>query len=259
MELDIYIPSMNLAFEFNGLYWHSESSGKDRWYHYGKWDAARARGIQLIQVWEDDWRDRRDVVERMVAHKMNVSALPTVGARTCTVVEISPSESRKFLDDNHIQGFVGGSIHLALVQKNGGNVAVMTLRRDKDVYYLDRYATSARVRGGFTKLLKYAERRVAETGGKRIVTFSDNAVSDGNLYSENGFNKDAELKPDYSYIANRSRAHKFRYRLSRFRNDPNLKYRDGMSERQLAALNNLPRVWDSGKVRWVKSVVPART
>ena len=35
-ELDIYIPSHNLAIEFDGLYWHSELQGKNSKYHLSK-------------------------------------------------------------------------------------------------------------------------------------------------------------------------------------------------------------------------------
>ena len=44
---------------------------------------------------------------------------------------------------------------------------------------------------------------------------------------------------------------KARYRISRFRSDPELLFQDGMTERQLAELNGLYRVWDYGKDRLV--------
>lgn len=50
------------------------------------------------------------------------------------------------------------------------------------------------------------------------------------------------------------RHHKFNYRIARFRRDPDLEYHDGMSERELAALNGLERVYDAGKTRWVLSL-----
>ena len=59
-----------------------------------------------------------------------------------------------------------------------------------------------------------------------------------------------ELAPDYRYMVNGQRRHKFGYRLERFRRDPELAYAPGLTEAQLAALNGLHRVWDYGKVRW---------
>ena len=44
--------------------------------------------------------------------------------------------------------------------------------------------------------------------------------------------------------------HKFNYRKNRFRRDASLKYEEGLTERELADLNNLYRVYDAGKTRW---------
>ena len=61
LELDIVIPEHNLAIEFNGLLWHSEKYGKDRNYHSHKTNLCAEKGYRLIHIWEDDWRDRKDI------------------------------------------------------------------------------------------------------------------------------------------------------------------------------------------------------
>jgi hypothetical protein len=48
LSLDIYIPSLNLAFEFNGVYWHSELY-KDKYYHLNKTKECKKIGISLLQ------------------------------------------------------------------------------------------------------------------------------------------------------------------------------------------------------------------
>lgn len=53
-ELDIYIPSENLAIEFNGNYWHS-SIFKYMNYHLDKTKACLKQGIRLIHVFEYEW------------------------------------------------------------------------------------------------------------------------------------------------------------------------------------------------------------
>ena len=49
-ELDIYIPNKNIAFEFDGLYWHSEIKKTDKKYHLNKTDMCLSKGIQLIHI-----------------------------------------------------------------------------------------------------------------------------------------------------------------------------------------------------------------
>lgn len=45
---------------------------------------------------------------------------------------------------------------------------------------------------------------------------------------------------------------KMAVRLKKFRNDPSLIWEEGMTERELAKLNNLKRIWDCGKIKFVK-------
>jgi hypothetical protein len=254
-ELDIYIPSKNVAIEFNGLYWHSEAQGKDETYHRNKWLACKDNGIQLIQVWEDEWTRNPEQVKRMLAHKLGVSSERKVFARKTTVAPISKLEVEVFLNENHVQGFASGSYYLGLREKVSDElIAVLVLKKESGtsgkVLNIIRYATSANVVGGFTKLLSYAEKTYKP---EAFITFADHGVSDGGLYENNGFIADKELAPDYMYVVGGERKHKFGYRLKRFQNDPDLLWEEGLTERQLAALNGLERIWDSGKTRYRKT------
>ena len=101
------------------------------------------------------------------------------------------------------------------------------------------------------KLLKHVAKNSEEWGFDEIVTFSDHEVSNGGLYEKLGFEKDKELKPDYKYIVNKQRVHKFNYRRKRFKDDPHLIYKEELSESEMAKLNGIDRIWDCGKTRWV--------
>lgn len=75
------------------------------------------------------------------------------------------------------------------------------------------------------------------------------------LYTKKlGFRNDGDVRPDYQYVVYDQRVHKFNYRLKRFREDPNLVYKDGLTERELADMNGLNRIYDCGKTRWVYDV-----
>lgn len=54
-QLDIYVPGKKLAFEFDGLYWHSDDIKPDRKYHLMKTEMCEKLGIKLVHVFENEW------------------------------------------------------------------------------------------------------------------------------------------------------------------------------------------------------------
>lgn len=56
-ELDVYIPKYNIAIEFNGVLWHTEKYKTTPSYHYEKYADCASKNIDLIQIWEDDYKE----------------------------------------------------------------------------------------------------------------------------------------------------------------------------------------------------------
>jgi hypothetical protein len=54
-QLDIFIPELNIAFEYNGIYWHS-SKFKDKNYHKMKSELCKEKDIFLFHIWEHKWK-----------------------------------------------------------------------------------------------------------------------------------------------------------------------------------------------------------
>lgn len=65
-ELDIYLPDYNIAIEFNGDYWHSNTIIHEKYnmsaydYHKIKYDECADNGIQLLYVWYSDFNMDQD-------------------------------------------------------------------------------------------------------------------------------------------------------------------------------------------------------
>lgn len=255
-ELDIYIPSMSIAVEYHGVYYHSSAFHSDPKRHYKKLEDCTSSGIRLIQVWEDDWNLRRRVVKEMLAVKLGKRRAETVYARNTSAHTATSHSVSEFLERNHIQGAIPGTWNVALRDGAGEVVAVIVSRRlSPSTAEISRYATSKGVVGGFSKALAALE-NVLPTEVSSLVTFADREISDGKLYHDNGFVVDAVIPPDYKYLVPSKcvREHKFNFRKPRFKSDPSLQYVDGMTERELADLNGLYRCYDSGKLRFVKAV-----
>lgn len=247
-ELDIYLPDHKIAIEYCGLYWHSEQQGKDRQYHRKKYLACQEQGIQLLTIFEDEWIQRRHQVERKLQHLLGLCT-DKIAARKTKCVELDTKTKDAFFEAHHIQGTGPGSITYGL-EHGGQIVAAMTfIQQSNCAYTLNRYATSTRVVGGFSKLLNHFK---LNTEWKELISFADLRWSDGGLYIKTGWTLDKVLPPDYYYSPDgHSRIHKFNYRR---RNLPErlVSFDPSLSEVENCKNNGILRIWDCGKNRYVQ-------
>lgn len=277
--MDIYIPALNTAIEFNGCYFHSDAVGTPPNYHADKTALCRDAGITLIHIFSDDWERNPDLVRTMLAYKLHATnnlhrihtaftpeLIATHYARTLTPTSVTPAQARTFYDTHHIQGAVSAKYHVGLTDTTGVLRAVCSLRspaqaarmhRRDGQWEIQRYATYGHVPGGFSKLLRFAEQHLLQHSETltQWITFSHNDVSTGQLYATCGFTLDAELAPNYMYYGKHTgyqRVSKQRFQKRMFRDNPNLRYETDWTERQAAQANQLYRIYDAGKRRWIR-------
>jgi len=250
IELDILIPDLNLAIEFNGNYWHSDLY-KDKKYHLRKTNICKSQEIQLIHIFEDEWLYKKDIVISRLLNLLGVSK--RIYARKCEVKEITDnSEVREFLISNHIQGFVGSKVKLGLYY-NGELVSMMNfgnLRRNlghsgsEDSYELLRFCNSldTTVVGGASRLFKHFTRNYDP---KIIISYADRRWSQGNLYENLGFEFTHYSNPSYFYLNPKELI-----RLNRFnfRKDILVKggYDNDLTEREIMSNRGYLRIYDCG-------------
>ena len=246
-EVDIYIPSHNLAIEFNGLYWHSEDQGKDKRYHLDKTIACEEKDAQLIHIFEDEWRDKQQIVKNRLRHLLSATS-HKIYARTCDIRNVDSQLASKFLNKYHLQGATNGSINLGLY-KNGRLVALMTFCKSrfnkKYNWELLRYCTigSFSIIGGASKLFKHF---VSNYSGS-IISYADRRWSNGNLYKQLGFSQLTSSAPAYYYVRDDVRYNRIKFQKHKLATvletfDPEL------SEFQNMIINGYERVWDCGNL-----------
>jgi len=244
-EMDILIPEYNIGFECNGLFWHSEKY-KDNNYHYIKSEQSRANGIKLIHIWEDDWNYSKDIIKHKILHHLNKN--DKVYARKTIPGFVGKIEAKDFLIKYHIQGNGNSSIATGLYYDDV-LISLMTFKRHKNnEYTLDRFCSSCDVIGGFSKLLKYT---INEYKIGVIHTFHDISYNGmgNNVYNKSGFEFDYLIKPDYKYLYNNKRIHKFNFRhknLKRILNN----YNENESEHTNCYNHKIYKVYDAGKQKY---------
>lgn len=247
-ELDVYVPALKLAIEYNGLYWHSEANGRGKWYHRNKYEECLKKGIRLISILESEWIDTKELVISKLKRIANISDDVRIFARKCTVAKLSAKNKSEFLNANHIQGDGTSSINYAL-QYNGETVACMAVMKDDNAYLINRYATSCIVVGGFTKLLAALER---EYNRPKIYTFADLRWSRGELYLNSGFIQSKEIPPDYYWVKGGKAWHKFNWRHSTgLKTLPG--YSRDKSESAIMREHGFSKLWDCGKLQFIKN------
>ena len=220
-ELDLFIPSRNLAIEFNGLIWHSDKFRKNPNYHLNKTVSCKNIGIDLIHIFEDEWLDNKDLILSMIDNRLGLSK--RIYARKCQVRPITNKESALFLEANHLKGNFNAPICLGLFYDDL-LVYVMTFSKPRislghkhssdGEYELLRLCSlkGVSVVGGASKLLKYFVKNYAPA---KIHTYADRRYSNGGVYEIMGFKLVGESRPNYFYSNNgRTRENRFKYRKS---------------------------------------------
>jgi len=255
LELDIYLPDLNLAFEFNGLYWHSEEH-KTNNYHLNKTEECENQGIQLIHIWEDNWNYKQDIVKSMILNKLGKTPNKIYGRKTKIEEVVDNKLIRNFLETNHLQGFVGSKIKLGLFY-NDELVSLMTFgkrrvamgkkKTNKDEWELLRFCNklNTNVLGSASKLFKYF---VNNYNTKEITTYADRSHSNGGLYKQLGFKFQNKTQPNYYYIIDGIRHHRFNFRKDKL-------VKEGFSkektEHEIMIERNIFRIYDSGNLKFI--------
>ena len=249
-ELDIYIPELNLAIEYNGLYYHSEAGcGKTREYHLNKTTECEKQGIRLIHIFEDEWIYKQDIVKSRIKQLLKINNSKRIHARKCEIREINAKVKNKFLNKFHIQGEDRSNIKLG-AYCNNELVSIMTFshgsisrkKYNSDIWELSRFCSNSnyRIPGIASKLLSYFKKNY---NWKEIFSYADRRWSNGNVYKKIGFNLDSITKPNYWYIKNLNRVHRFSLRK---------KYEEPkeVPEWVLRQSEGYFRIWDCGHLKF---------
>lgn len=245
-EVDVYIPSHNLAIEVHGEWWHRHANLGDRTYHFNKFKECGDKDIRLLQFWAvGNISDKPTITKSIISNLLGMSE-HRIFARGTKVVDVTPKQYREFLDENHLEGGKNSSIRKGLSHR-GELVSVIGFSRNKDGWELDRFAsrTFTNVIGGFSRLMKYA-------APKGIITsYSYNHYSRGDLYKNYGFTMTRENKYSLFYLHEgklKNRNNFMRYKCIEMLG---LKKDDPRTEKELALLLGAEQVFSAGTRTWV--------
>jgi len=245
-EIDCYDENLKFGIEYNGLHWHSDKNERMyKNYHLEKLQECNENGIQLISIFEDEWLEKKEIVLSIIKSKLGISK--KIFAKHCQTACITKPLTKKFLEENHLQGGKISSIKFSygIFYKNN-LVGVLTFgnhHRGQNVLVLNRlcFKQNTIIVGGAEKLFKTALGDIKGT----ILSWSDRRWSEGKVYEKLGFKKKNTLPPDYSYCKGQKRYSKQSMKKSQVGCPKHIKEIQFNKERGFGV------IWDCGKDVWL--------
>lgn len=261
-EIDIYIPTLKIGIECNGVFWHS-SKFKSNAYHINKTKEAASVGVRLYHIWEDWVINTPDVIKSMVLNWVGKSP-DRIYARKCELRPVDSLEGLNFLEHNHIQGRSSYSVGFGLYYE-GKLVSLMTFgkkrgcvgnSKNKEMdgeWELIRFcsALNTSVVGAAGKLLKhFIQRYHPDT----IYSYASQDISIGGVYKTLGFISDGKVTQSYWYVDPVSFK---RYHRTSFTKSSIVRkgWRDQIdsswTEKEVMDEQGYFRIHDAGQTKWI--------
>lgn len=254
-EIDILIPDFNIGIEFNGSYYHSDKF-KDKNYHLNKTNEAILNGYNIFHIHESDFINNKELIYSMINNKLNLIQ-NKIYARNCIIKNIKTKEEKKFLKENHIQGYSISLICYGLYYNNE-IVSLMSfskkriISKNKNIkdneYELLRFCNKKNtlVIGGASKLLHKFEQ---EFKPKNIYSYANRDYSNGNLYIKLGFYLDSITKPSYFWEKNNIKYNRFSLRKNKL---VEMGFDKNKTEYELLTEQNYNKIYTTGNLKFIK-------
>ena len=242
LELDIFIPDKNFAIEYHGLWWHSydrPETKDERFRLQNKAIKCSGSNIQLLQFFDFQWENKKDIVKSMIRHKLGLSEHRFFARDLKVIDSVDNKLAREFFDSNHLFGNRDASKVVGLFL---GDLPIMMLSVSNGEIIRFAAALGCSVCGGLSRLLK----RVSVNR-----TYADLCFSNAVGYFATGFKSIGATKPGYFYykgdvILSRQQCQK--HKLGKFLEV----FDENLSESVNMFVNGYRRVWNAGNLRLVK-------
>jgi len=252
-ELDIYIPSKNIAIEYCGLAFHSTYNNAynntPKNYHIDKYNNCKEKGIRLITIFEDEWILKNDVVKSILKNILTNRNIK-IRASKCEIKLVNYKDRHEFMNNYHLQGDRTSTICIGLFYKNELISAMSFTNKGNYKWELDRLCTKSNymIYGGSSRILKYFK---INYEWSVINTYADLRWSIGNVYKTLGFNYLYNTSPNYWYWGKgiKGRSHRLNYSKNKLENKVKI-FDSNKTEFQIMAENNYGWIYDCGNMKF---------
>ena len=210
--------------------------------------------LKFINIFEDILINKGEIIISKINNILSKTS-NKVFAKNCLIKEVNYKDSKIFLNNNHLQGFINSSVSLGLYYKdelislmNFGKErkALGNKKSEKNNWELLRFCNKLNysIVGGASKLLKYFKDNYKP---KYIVSYCDKNWSVGNLYEKLNFNKVSETESNYWLCKDGKRNHRFTFRKDKL---VKMGYNKNKTEVEIMEKLGYNRIYDCGSIKF---------
>jgi hypothetical protein len=277
-EIDIYIPENKLGIEYCGFYHHGEKRtlhalatkikrynergevyqetkfDSPKWKHWAKMDKANNLGIELLTIFEHEWKKSSEKVEFALKAKLGKNEI-RINARDTQIKQLSEEQSNNFLKLYDLRGTTKSTISFGIFHNEelvglivGGPHGILS---DKLIINRICFKGNTSVIGGAEKLTQELENWAKSKGHKEIFAWSDNKWGRGGIYENLGYSFYEDVEPDYFYFDGAGKS----YPKENCKEEHlYLMGATGNTEWEMAQSLGYDRIYDCGQKIWIKKL-----
>ena len=203
LELDVFVPEKSVGIEFNGIFWHSDGAvfraynkgmpllnmlKECRLQHITKYNACKERGIILLNIFEDDWKNKKQAVLSTIKSALGLDE--SITADECIIVNVSQAHADHFVLENSIQDPISSSFNIGLTHQ-GTLVLLVAVTINQAMWVTVFKKSGVTVTGGISKAVLHLRQQ------KRlpIITKCDLSYDNGAAFLEAGFSPVETTEP----------------------------------------------------------------
>lgn len=198
-ELDIYIPSLKVAFEYDGMIWHSDRYRVDANYHLKKTEECANKGIKLYHIFEYEWINRQEIVKDKIKHIIGVNYNEYNHTGDYKIIKVNEEEAKEFNERYNLQGHITSSLYIGM-HYNNELKSMLSLQKETDnKWKIVRFTNSVNNNFIVNIIIDYF---IDKYNPNKIEAYEDRRwVADPNdgIYCRMGFEFVDTIPPDYSY------------------------------------------------------------
>lgn len=253
-EIDCYVPDKKFGIEYCGEYWHRfKPNLNNKYYHKLKMEFVAAKNINLMTIFESEWKNKQLIVKSMIANKLGLSK--PIYARKCVVYEIFKKDAEAFHAQNHLSSYCNSSINIG-ISYNGEIVAVLSLIKSrfdmKFEYEIARFSSKLgyNIVGGLGKAFSYF---VNKYKPKSCMTYVDLRIGKGDSYTKIGFTDIGNTPPNYFYFKKGGSMLESRLKYQKHKLKSLIGYDANKTEYEIMEDSGYFRIYDCGnrKLGWI--------